>query len=49
MALNTKQIDEYTAQAKEIWGETTAFKEFKEKNKGRTAADHEVIASQPAS
>ena len=28
MALNTKQIDEYTAQAKEIWGETTAFKEF---------------------
>lgn len=41
-----KTVDKYAVQAKEAWGDTEAFKEFEEKNKGRTAEDHEAIAAQ---
>ena len=42
---DAKKIDEYTSQAKENWGHTDAFKEFEEKNKGRTAEDHKQITA----
>ena len=31
-----KKIDDYSAQAKAIWGKSDAYKEFEQKNKGRT-------------
>ncbi len=43
-AFNTKQIEEYTAQAKESWGDTDAFKEYEKKSKGRTAEDNVNMA-----
>ena len=43
-AFDTKQIEEYTAQAKESWGDTDAFKEYEKKSKGRTAEDNVNMA-----
>lgn len=43
-AFNTKQIEEYTAQAKKSWGDTDAFKEYEKKSKGRTAEDNANMA-----
>ena len=43
-AFDTKQIEEYTAQAKESWGDTDAFKEYEKKSKGRTAEDNANMA-----
>lgn len=39
-AFDTKKIDEYTKQAKEMWGNTEAFREFEEKNR-RISADEQ--------
>ncbi len=35
-AFDTKKLEEYTARAKEAWGETPAYREFEQKAKGRT-------------
>ena len=43
-AFDTKKIEEYTAQAKESWGDTDAFKEYEKKSKGRTAEDNANMA-----
>ena len=34
-AFDVKKLDEYAAQAKAAWGQTEAYKEFEEKEKGR--------------
>ena len=34
---DTKKIDEYARQAKEAWGKTPAYREYKEKSAGRTS------------
>ena len=36
---DTKKIDEYSKKAKAQWGGTSAYKEFEEKNKGRSIDD----------
>lgn len=36
---DTSKIEEYTKKAKENWGDTTAYKEFEEKNKGKQAEE----------
>lgn len=38
-AFDTRQIDEYCARAKENWGKTDAWKEFEQKQKGKTKED----------
>lgn len=42
-AFDTKKIDEYAAQAKAYWGDTTAYKEFEEKSKTRTKDEEQSI------
>ncbi len=42
-AFDTRQIDEYARQAKAAWGKTEAYREFEEKNRGRTAAEQRVL------
>ncbi len=39
-------IDEYSAQAKVLWGNTDAYKEFEEKNKNRNAEDTGAAANE---
>ena len=41
-----KKIDDYSAQAKTMWGKTDAWKEFEEKSKGRTKEDDKAIGSE---
>lgn len=36
-AFDTKKMDEYAAQAKATWGNTSAYKEFEKKSEGRSA------------
>lgn len=43
-AFDTRQIDEYARQAKASWGKTAAYREFEEKNRGRTAAEQKSSA-----
>lgn len=43
-AFDTRQIDEYARQAKASWGKTAAYREFEEKNRGRTAADQKKLS-----
>ena len=43
--MDEKKIKGYANKAKELWGDTDAFKEFEEKNAGRTAEDQKVIAA----
>lgn len=38
-AFDTRQIDEYCARAKENWGKTDVWKEFEQKQKGKTKED----------
>ena len=38
------KLDEYEKQARELWGDTSAFKEYEEKAKSRTADDQSRIA-----
>ncbi len=37
-------MTEYEKQAKKLWGDTPAYKEYEEKTKGHTQEDHNVIA-----
>ena len=41
---DAKKLDEYAAQAKASWGNTEAYKEFEEKEKGRTKEQADEIA-----
>ena len=43
-AFDAKKLDEYAAQAKASWGKTEAYKEFEEKEKGRTKEQSDQIA-----
>ena len=43
-AFDTQKIDDYTAQAKAVWGKTEAYREFEEKDKVRTKAEQEVLS-----
>lgn len=45
-AFDTKKIDEYTRQAKEMWGNTEAFQEFEEKNKHLSADNQKTLSSE---
>lgn len=42
-AFDAKKIDEYSRQAKENWGKTKEWKEFEEKERGRTQDDNQKI------
>lgn len=42
-AFDSSKLDEYAKRAKEQWGTTPEYKEFAEKNKGRTKQDEEGI------
>ena len=42
-AFDAKKLDEYAAQAKASWGQTEAYKEFEEKEKGRTKEQSDQI------
>ncbi len=42
-AFDKEKIDEYAKKAKETWGNTEAYKEYEEKNKGRTDADNKKL------
>lgn len=42
-AFDKEKIDEYAKKAKETWGNTEAYKEYEEKNKGRTDADNKNL------
>ena len=37
-------MTEYEKQAKKLWGDTPAYKEYEEKTKGYTQEDHKLIA-----
>lgn len=40
------KIDDYSAQAKTMWGKTEAWKEFEQKSKGRTSEDAKAIGGE---
>lgn len=42
-AFDTKKIDEYAQKAKELWGETPAYREFEEKARYRTKAEEKQL------
>ena len=41
-----KKIDDYSAQAKTMWGKTEAWKEFEQKSKGRTDEESRAIGDE---
>ena len=43
-AFDTSRIDEYADRARANWGKTEAYKEFEQKQQGRTPADDRSIA-----
>lgn len=43
-AFDTKKIDEYTARAKEQWGNSDAYKEFEQKTTNRSIEEENLIA-----
>ena len=40
------KMNEYEKQAKTLWGDTPAYKEYEEKTKGYTQEDHKAIADE---
>lgn len=42
-AFDRKKLDEYAKQAKEQWGNTTAYREYSEKSKGRSRETEDAI------
>lgn len=42
-AFDNSKLDEYAKQAKEQWGETSAYKEYAQKSKNRTKEDHKLL------
>ena len=45
-AFDTRKIDEYTKQAKEMWGKTPEYREFEEKQKQRSEQDDQALAAE---
>lgn len=45
-AFDMKKIDEYTKEAKARWGNTIEYKQFEEKDRGRTDADREQLSGE---
>lgn len=45
-AFDTKKIDEYTKQAKAVWGKTPEYKEFEEKSKNRSKEEDKQMLGQ---
>ncbi len=45
-AFDMNKIDEYTREAKARWGQTAEYKEFEEKDKGRTDKDREQLGDE---
>lgn len=45
-AFDTSRMEEYAAQAKASWGDTAAYKEFKEKAKDRTSEEERDLGAQ---
>ena len=43
---NSKKLDEYSAQAKALYGKTDAYKEFQKKSGSRTPAREKELGSQ---
>ena len=43
-AFDTKKYKEYAEEARKTWGDTTAFKEYEERSKGRTDDDNMKLA-----
>ena len=41
-----KKLDDYSAQAKAMWGKTDAYKEFEQKSKGRTREDEKDLGNE---
>lgn len=41
-----KKLDDYSAQAKAMWGKTTAYQEFEQKSKGRTPEDAKALGDE---
>ena len=42
--MREKKMTEYEKQAKKLWGDTPAYKEYEEKTKGYSQEDHKAIA-----
>jgi len=42
-AFDNREYDQYKDEAKQRWGETTAYKEYDKKNKGRSKESHHAI------
>ena len=40
-----KKLDDYSAQAKAMWGKTDAYKEYEQKSKGRTKEDEKGLGN----
>ena len=45
-AFDTKKMEEYTAKAKEAWGNTQAYQEYEQKTKGQTKAEALEVSRQ---
>lgn len=45
-AFDTRRIDEYTQQARESWGNTKEYREFEQKQKGRTPQEDEALEAE---
>ena len=45
-AFDMKKIDEYAKEAKARWGNTSEYKQFEEKDQGRTDADREQLSGE---
>ncbi len=45
-AFDTKKIDEYTAQAKASWGETSEYHEFEQKSQARSKEEENALGQQ---
>ena len=45
-AFDTKKMDEYAAKAKEAWGDTPAYREYEQKEKGRSKEETMEVSRQ---
>jgi hypothetical protein len=47
-AFDHKQLDDYAAQAKSLWGKTEAYKEYEQKSAGKTRDQQQAEGDQSA-
>ena len=45
-AFDTKKMEEYTARAKEQWGNSAEYKEFEKKSANRTKKENQIITEE---